>query len=148
MSVLEQALQLIKSFEGFRSKPYQNPGDRPTIGYGSTFYDDGTPVTLDDPEISEDDALELLTHHVQNILNKISELVSVPLSDDQTIALASFQYNTGALHGSTLLAKLNAGDYQGAAKEFPRWIHSGGVVNQGLMFRRQKEELLFLSEEQ
>ena len=147
MTLLEECCQLIASFEGFRSAPYQNPGDRPTIGYGNTFYEDGTAVTLDDTAIDEDRAQVLLSYFVQKILDKITELVTVELNNDQTAALTSFEYNTGHLEGSTLLAKLNAGDIQGAGKEFYRWVHVGGVVNNGLMFRRTKEEQLFLSQE-
>lgn len=148
MSVLDAASQLIVSLEGFSASPYQNPGDRPTIGYGTTFYEDGTAVTLDDAPIDTARALQLLDIHIQKILDNIAEWVTVDLTDDQTIALCSFQYNTGGLHGSTLLVKLNSGDYQGAANEFLRWTHSGGKVDQGLVYRRQKEEALFLEEPQ
>lgn len=151
MSVLDAASQLIASFEGFRASPYQNPGDRPTIGFGSTFYEDGTPVTLNDPPIDQNTAQQLLETTVQKILNRITQVVTVSLTEDQTIALASFEYNTGGLSGSTLLADLNNGDYNGAAAQFIRWVHKkdaqgNEIVDQGLMYRRQKEETLFLSE--
>lgn len=146
MTLLESAVQFIAMFEGFRSKPYLDQGGKATIGYGTTFYDDGTPVTMDDPAIDQDEAAELLSNHVQKILDRLVKLVTVSLNDDQTIALASFEYNTGHLANSTLLTKLNAGDYQGAAEQFLLWVHVEGQVNQGLMYRRQKEEILFLNE--
>lgn len=147
MTLLESASQLIASFEGFKSAPYQNPGDKPTIGYGNTTYEDGTPVTLNDAPIDQDRAQQLLEYVVQKILDQINTLVTVQLTDDQVVALASFDYNTGGLAGSTLLAKLNAGDTQGAANEFFKWVHMNGVVNKGLMFRRTKEEQLFTSQD-
>ena len=143
MELLDATAQFIASFEGLRLNPYQNPGDRPTIGYGNTFYEDGTAVTLNDPAITEDRALQLLDYFVQKVLVNITELVTVNLNDDQTMALASFEYNTGALSGSTLLSMLNAGDYAGAANQFLRWVHAGGEVNKDLVFRRTKEMQLF-----
>lgn len=78
----------------------------------------------------------------------IDELVKVPLTQGQYDALASFQYNTGALAKSMLLKKLNKGDYAGAAKEFPNWNKAGGKVWPGLVTRRAAEMALFLSEDE
>ncbi|MDU2883127.1 MAG: lysozyme, partial [Enterobacter sp.] len=62
-------------------------------------------------------------------------------------ALVDFAYNLGvkALEGSTLLKKLNAGDYAGAAAEFPKWNKAGGKVLPGLVKRREAERTLFLA---
>lgn len=143
---ITQATDLIARFEGFRSEPYQRPGDRPTIGYGSTYYQDMRPVTLDDPSISKDDAWELLDHFVVKSVTTVERLVTVELTTNQAVALTSFQYNTGALGQSHLLTKLNAGDYQGAADEFPKWCHFNGEVDPGLVKRRAQERALFLQE--
>ena len=69
------------------------------------------------------------------------------LTQGQFDALVSFTYNLGArsLSTSTLLKKLNAGDYRGAADEFPRWNKAGGQVLAGLTRRREAERSLFLS---
>ena len=63
-------------------------------------------------------------------------------------SLVSFFFNLGlgALGDSTLLRKLNAGDYQGAADEFPRWVKAGGQTLPGLVKRRDAERALFLSQ--
>lgn len=143
--MLERASQLIASFEGFRSAPYQVPGDRSTIGYGNTFYENGQAVTLTDSPITQDRALTLLTHFVSTSLNTVYALVTAPLTDNQKIALTSFQYNTGHIRGSTMLSKLNAGDMPGAADEFNKWTHMNGVVLEGLVARRAQERALFLS---
>ena len=57
---LELAAELCKRFEGFRSKPYLCPANVATIGYGSTYYANGTKVTLNDPPMSQEEAHLLL----------------------------------------------------------------------------------------
>lgn len=87
----------------------------------------------------------------------VNDLVGVPLTQNQFDALVSFVFNVGrgrpqsdpkgpaGFHGSTLLRKLNAKDYTGAAKEFPRWNKGGGVILNGLVMRRADEQALFLT---
>jgi lysozyme len=72
-------------------------------------------------------------------------MTKVPLKQHQFDALVSFAYNVGVgnLRSSTLLRKLNAGDYDGAALEFHRWNRSKGKVLPGLVRRRAAEALLF-----
>ena len=59
--------------------------------------------------------------------------------------MVSFTYNLGSgnLQSSTLLRKLNAGDKQGAAEQFGRWIYDDGQVEKGLVRRRKCEAHLF-----
>jgi lysozyme len=146
MTLIDQATNLIASFEGFRASPYQNPGDRPTIGYGTTYYDDGTPVTLQDPPLTQPQAWALLTSHVQGCLDRMETLVEVSLNQDQLTALASFDYNTGGLARSTLLILVNQGALEGARAQFGLWVHSGGRIDPGLVKRRAQEAELFLPE--
>jgi lysozyme len=75
---------------------------------------------------------------------------AVDLTQRQFDALVSIFYNAGVsnMRGSTLMGKLNAGDYAGAAAEFPRWNRSGGEVLKGLQRRREAERLLFLGMDQ
>src|SRR5687768_12491465 len=114
------ALNLIKSFEGLELKPYLCPANVPTVGYGTTIYPDGTKVAVSDPEITEEQAEEFLRHDLKKFSDGVENLVKVPLNDNQFGALVSFAYNvgTGALQSSTLLRKLNAGDYTSAADQF------------------------------
>ena len=74
----------------------------------------------------------------------------MPLSQSQFDALVSLVFNIGggAFRKSTLLQKLNAGDYAGASNEFMRWIKAKGRVLGGLVTRRAAERALFLSEVQ
>lgn len=77
----------------------------------------------------------------------VTRNVTVQLNQDQFDALVSFTFNLGEgnLKQSTLLKKVNAGDFAGAAKEFPRWNKADGKVLAGLVRRRASEALLFQS---
>lgn len=145
-AVPQVALDLIKHYEGFSAKPYLCPAGIPTIGYGSTYYRNGKPVTMKDPAISRIDASVLLLVCAFQYQKKVLQMVKVPLKDNQLAALVSFAYNlgTGRLKASTLLRKLNRGDYVGAANEFPKWCFAGKKKLKGLELRRQSERQLFL----
>ncbi|ECL4666167.1 lysozyme, partial [Salmonella enterica] len=138
-----------KTFEGCRLKAYPDPktGGAPwTIGYGWTGKVDGKPVTPD-TVIAQETADRLLKTGLVSYERDVSRLVKVKLTQGQFDALVSFVYNLGAraFSGSTLLRKLNAGDYDGAAGEFMRWVSPGTEVEAGLRRRRQAERDLFLS---
>ena len=148
MNVSEKCLALIREFEGFRSKPYLCPAGVPTIGYGSTRYEDGTPVTLNDEPIDQARANAIMrTTLAREYEPAVQRYVKVPLTQGQYDALVDFAYNAGAknLLQSTLLKKLNAKNYAGASKEFEKWVYGGGKVLPGLVRRRKAEQALFLS---
>lgn len=152
MKIGERGLNLIKESEGLRLKPYLCPAGIPTIGYGNTYYDDDneTKVTLDDKPITVERAEELLRNIIDTHYSKfVNKYVTVELNQNQFDALVSFSYNVGVgnLKHSTLLRKLNSGDYTGASEEFSRWNKSKGRVLKGLTKRRLNEKLLFLNGE-
>lgn len=136
---------LLKPSEGFSSPPYHKKGDRPTIGYGSTFYEDGRAVTLNDPPITEEEATRLVLATLGKYEDAVNKGVKVSINQNQFDALVDLAYNIGcgAFLGSTLLKKLNAGDFAGAAAEFGKWNKAAGVVLAGLVTRRRNERLLF-----
>lgn len=149
MITSEKGIRLIKLFEGCRLTAYPDPGtggDPWTIGYGWTHPVDGKPVrpgmTID--EVTAD---RLLKTGLVGYENDVLKVVRVKLTQGQFDALVSFAYNVGsrALSTSTLLKKLNTGDYAGAADEFLRWNKAGGKVLNGLTRRREAERALFLS---
>ena len=137
--------------EGFRTTPYRCPAGIWTIGIGTTSYPDGRAVTEADPACTLAQAQSWLAHHLAGCASSVRRLVTVPLNGNQFAALCSFVYNTGdgALAGSTLLRKLNQGDYMGAADEFLVWNkakQSGVLVAlDGLTKRRRYERDLFLT---
>ena len=148
MNVSEKCLALIREFEGFRSEPYLCPAGVPTIGYGSTRYEDGTPVTLKDEPIDQARANAIMrTTLAREYEPAVQRYVKVPLTQGQYDALVDFAYNAGAknLLQSTLLKKLNSKNYAGASKEFEKWVYGGGKVLPGLVRRRKAEQALFLS---
>lgn len=130
----------VKQEEGFDATIKNDEGHQ-EIGYGHDFT--GAPPYP--PPITRAQADVLLNQDLAQAAGEIDQLVAVPLTQNQFDALASFQFNTGALAGSTLLQLLNAGNYAGAAQQFGRWIHAGGVVNQGLVARRAREAALFMT---
>lgn len=143
--LLKRLGSFVARFEGFRAKPYQNPGDRPTIGYGNTFYENGKAVTLKDPAITQDRAQALLNHFLVNCSLHVQELCKQPLTNNQLIALTDFEYNTGALRRASLLVHLNQGDYDSAAEGLLKWVNMGGRPLHALQARREKEKELFLT---
>lgn len=137
-----KAVDLIPLFEGCRLSSYRDGGGVWTIGYGSTGKDIGPQLTWTMQQCLDRLNLDLLmTEHY------VKDLVKVPLSENQTAALESFVYNVGVGHfmGSTLLKKLNAGDYAGAADQFLVWNKDNGQVVHGLDVRRAKEREVFLT---
>jgi len=142
-------LSLIRQAEGLRLRAYPDPGtggDPWTIGIGTTVYPDGRKVRRGD-RCTPQQADEYLAHDLQGFERDVAAMVTVPLTGNQFSALVSFAYNVGAssLRSSTLLRLLNAGDYAGAANQFPRWNRAAGRVLPGLVRRRAAERDLFLS---
>nr|DAI82871.1 MAG TPA: Lysozyme [Caudoviricetes sp.] len=146
MQTSEKGIALIKQFEGCKLTAYQDSVGVWTIGYGWTQPVDGKPICAG-MTIKQETAVRLLKTGLVSYESDVSRLVKVGLTQGQFDALVSFTYNLGArsLSTSTLLRKLNAGDYAGAADEFLRWNKAGGKVLNGLNHRREAERALFLS---
>lgn len=144
--VAEIVARQVANYEGYRNIAYKPvPADPWTIGYGSTTHPDGRPVKAGET-IDQKTAWGYLTNRVKSDMNFVKKSVRVPMNPNQLAALASFAYNVG--HGnfqsSTLLRKLNAGDYAGAAAQFGVWTRDGsGQRLAGLVKRREQEKLLF-----
>jgi lysozyme len=155
MQPSKNCLDIIKHYEGFYKNPYLCPAGVPTIGYGTTMYDDGKKVSLRDPAISEADATEQLQHEVNKIALTVNNAVKSKIEQHQFDALVSFAYNlgTGALKGSTLLKLINQEITSNAnwkktiTAEFQKWcrakVKGKSVVLKGLLSRRTTEALLF-----
>jgi GH24 family phage-related lysozyme (muramidase) len=146
MQTSDKGIALIKEFEGCKLTAYQDSVGVWTIGYGWTQPVDGKPIRAG-MTIKQETAERLLKTGLVSYESDVSRLVKVGLTQGQFDALVSFTYNLGArsLSTSTLLRKLNAGDYAGAAAEFMRWNKAGGKALKGLTRRREAERALFLS---
>jgi lysozyme len=131
----------IQGFEQFRGTAYMpTPNDVPTIGFGTTEgVKMGDTITLE--RAQERLVTELDTVYVA----AVKKHVKVPLYDYEFGALVSFVYNVGVGNflKSTLLKKLNAGDYAGAAAEISKWDKQKGKVLKGLTKRRAEERAIF-----
>lgn len=138
-------LDLVRRFEGFRAAPYQCSAKVWTIGYGSTRDPAGRRITQATPSIGRDVAQDWATADLQRRARITRRLVRVRLTDGQMAALTDFTYNlgSGALKASTLRQKLNRGDYEGASREFRKWVFAGGRRLRGLVRRRAAEKTLF-----
>ena len=138
-------LNIIKEFEGLRLSAYDDSVGIQTIGYGTTRYPNGNKVKRGD-KITLEQAEQYLRHDLTKFEDDVNSLVKVPLTQNQFDALTSLVYNigSGAFSKSTLLKKLNAKDYKGAADQFLVWNKAGGRTLQGLVNRRTKERQLFL----
>jgi lysozyme len=141
-------IKIIKAFEGFRASPYLCAAGVITVGYGSTRGFDNRPISMDMELLTKEDGLFLLRRDLAKSERAVDRLIKVELSTNEFSSLCSFCYNVGSgnLQMSTLRSKLNRGDRDGAADEFPKWRRASGRILAGLVRRREIERQLFLSE--
>jgi lysozyme len=147
--ITNDAINLIKSWEGLFLKAYHGKADKPgidTIGYGTIQYPPhymrGKRVKIGDPIITEDQAFEFLKYEVLKKADAIDVLLRDDLTANQFGALLSFSYNVGegALKMSHLRQKVNANPHDPSIRdEFMKWDMSNGVHVQGLANRRKSE---------
>lgn len=149
---LEFALALCKRFEGLSLTPYLCPANVWTIGFGSTYYEDGRRVTAADAPITAGRAEDLLRHELSKasatVARQCPELFAWAAANADWRAFnaaADFVYNLGAgrLQSSTLRRKLRALDWDGAKTELMKWTRGGGRELPGLVRRRKAECALF-----
>ena len=149
LPVLPATLNLVKQSEGFRARAYIDTSGLPVIGYGQSRIN-GKKVRMGQyiTKAQADAALEKELYHIQNL---VLAHVKVDLNPHQLGALTSLVYNAGTriVRNSTLVRKLNAGDYVGASREFVRWNKANRrgrlVAFPGLTKRRLAETQLFLT---
>ncbi|MET3589864.1 lysozyme [Bartonella silvatica] len=138
--ISQEGLALIKQWEGLRLNAYKDAIGVWTIGYGHTNMA-GKPLIHEGMIITEKQAEELLCQDLQQFENAVESAVTVSLTDEQFAALVSFCYNVGtkAFCNSTLLKKLNKGDYEAVPTELQKWTKASGKRLQGLVHRRAAE---------
>ena len=150
MVPFNEAIQLIKTFEGFHEKAYSDPSideEAFIIGFGTTYYPDGSPVRQGHC-CTKDKALEYLTDEIKIISTQIIDL-NLGLDLSMLNALVSFVHSIGweSFLYSNIVDSCEREDYNQAAKEMTKWIYdSEYAVIGGLVERRRKEVSLFLSE--
>lgn len=153
----EAGYDLIKEFEDCKLIAYPDPktgGDPWTVGWGAT----GPGITRG-TVWTQKQADERLRSDVQIRERIVAKYVTVPITQGMFDALVSIIFNVGAGSAnkdgiiwlksgkpSTLLRKLNAGDYAGARAEFLKWVSPGSNVEWGLRRRRNAELVLWDSQ--
>jgi len=153
MKLDENGVLLIASFEGLRLEPYyatelEKQKGIVTIGYGSTFYDNGKQVKITDPTITKERALELLMVLAGAFALKVSKLITKEVNQNQFNALVSLAYNIGinAFKVSTVLRLVNNNPNDAnISKAFLMWNKQGGNIMKGLTNRRIKESALYFT---
>jgi len=145
MKVNAEGYALLKKFEGCRLKAYLCPAGVWTIGFGNTFYEDGTKVKEGDV-ITQQRADELAKFIVEQFATSIRAMIKQPLNENQFSACVSLAYNigTGGFKKSSVLRKLNANPNDPTiADSFRLWNKGGGVILKGLVRRREAEIALY-----
>jgi lysozyme len=147
VDALTITLALIRRFEGLYRGPYLCPAGVPTIGFGATFYEDGTRVTLHDPIITAERAESLLLWHVKTVyLPAVLKLCPAIVHETpgRIAALIDWTFNLGAgnLRSSTLRRRVNSADWEAVSSEVLKWDKAGGRVLKGLTIRRWAEVAL------
>lgn len=138
-----ETIEHVEKWEGFKASAYPDPGSRDgkpvTLGFGQTRRN-GKPIQLGET-ITREEAREWLVKELNRVGLVVDAAVKVPLTDNQFGALVSFTYNVGdgAFKSSTLLKKLNAGDYASVPAQLARWSKNDGKTMQGLVNRRAAE---------
>jgi len=148
MKLSRMGLELIKTFEGFRTSPYLCPAGIPTIGYGCTYYSDGRRVRLSDPSIDETSATILLQNILASYERGVDSFTRNDITQNQFDALVSFAYNVGisGLRNSTLLRLVNADPLnRRIRKEFMRSVYADGRKIKGLKIRREREVEMYFA---
>lgn len=139
----DEGFNLITTFEGCKLHAYDDGGGVWTIGYGHTR---GVSPGM---TITQAQAEQFLHEDLERFESYVEDAVQVDVNDNQFSALVCFCFNVGpgnaGFGGSTLLRKLNAGDYDGAVGQFPVWNKVDGEPWLGLTRRRLAEQALFLS---
>lgn len=138
--ISKEGLALIKKWEGLRLSAYESSVGVWAIGYGHTSAV-GMPHIHKDMRITEAEAENILCQDLEQFESVVEQTVTVPLNDEQFAALVSFSYNVGteAFRNSTLIKKLNKGNYEAVPTELQKWTRVGGKRIRGLVNRRAAE---------
>ena len=155
--ISDAALKMIAHHEGTRLKPYRCPAALWTIGVGHVLYPDQAKLPMEErlkyplrPEhfraFTTEEVDEILKADLSRFVSGVSRFCPAGLTQGRLDALVSFSFNCGlgTLQRSTLRAKHNRGDFEGAAEEFLKYTKAGGKVLKGLVNRRNDERALYL----
>lgn len=142
LSIPDEAITLVKHFEGIRLIRYKDIIGFPTIGYGHLCKpNDGLAI------ISQEQADDLLMQDLLIAASAVKRLTTYPLSNNQFSALIDFVFNlgVGSYQASTLRMVINRGDFDDVPTQLNRWVYGKGMKIPGLVARRKAEASLFIN---
>ena len=157
MNVSSQAILTIKHHEGVRLKPYRCPALLWTVGVGHVLYPEQGRLKLEDRKgyalkdadnrvWTQEEVDALLRSDLARFEQGVARMCPAATgSQGRFDALVSFSFNVGlgTLQRSTLRAKFNRGEYDGAAAEFMKFTKAGGKILKGLVSRRSDEVTMY-----
>ncbi len=144
MKTSDNGRKFIEGWEGLFLHAYNDGTGVWTIGYGHTTAA-GPPRVYPGQSITGQQADDILSADLHSVENEVNRVVSYPINQNQYDALVSFDFNTGALHRSSLLRDINARQLSRVHDDFMMWVHAGGRVLRGLVRRRTAESRLFFA---
>ncbi|HUP26143.1 MAG TPA: glycoside hydrolase family protein [Candidatus Limnocylindrales bacterium] len=144
VTVSEQGVNLVISYESWSPVMYNDAAGHATIGFGHLIHTgsiNGSEPAEFKKGLTEEQGHQLLQKDLESAINAVRQFITVPLNQNQFDALVSFTFNAGngALQESTLRKELNAGNYDAVPAQLMRWVMADGKVYAGLE-RRRKEE--------
>ena len=147
MKLSAYGFKLLGELEGIVLRPYKDSVGIPTIGIGSTYYEDGTKVKMSDKAITKERAIQLAKNVVKSFEARVNKSIVLTMTQNQFDAMVLLCYNIGesGFARSSVVRNFNAGNLQKAADSFLLWNKAGGLVSKGLTNRRNIERTLFLS---
>jgi lysozyme len=141
MAIAQSTIDYIMEEEGFRTKAYKDSKGLLTIGVGHL-------IKADEPHLktavlTHEEVMELLRSDLRWCSEAVERAVRVPLTQTQFDALYSLCFNIGETNfrKSTVVRRLNEGDYQGAADAILMWNKPPELQK-----RRKRERALFLTD--
>ena len=147
MNISDNGKKIIKFFEGLILHPYLDSAKVPTIGYGNTYYLDGTKVTMKDKAITKLQADQLFDKTIATFVNNINRVVTSKINQNQFDSLVSLSYNIGTsgFNKSTVLKRVNTNPSDSTIKDaFLMWSRAG-TNSKALLSRRIQEAKLYFS---
>ena len=139
MQLSNKGHDLLKYFEGCELEAYQDSVGVWTIGYGHTKgVHEGMVITQEQAE-------QMLLDELKEYEGYVEDMVEVELTQEQFDALVVWVYNLGPTNfkNSTLLKRINEGNFEDVPYQLKRWNKAGGKVLLGLERRREAEAKMF-----
>jgi lysozyme len=146
MTTSQKGIDFIAKEEGLVLKPYLDSVKKPTIGIGSTYWEDGRPVSMSDKPITKERAFELFRTTLKRYEAQVNKSIPRPINQNQFDALVSLCYNIGTsgFASSTVAKRVNANPCDPSIREwFEAWRNAGGKPI--LLSRRKREATLYFS---